>query len=216
VLKFDPPTRDREPDQRWTTFVRNHAQAIVACDLLTVVTARFQILYVLVVMELGRRRLLHFNVTQHPTAQWTIQQLRESIPCDHGYRWLIHDRDAIFSRDVDDAVKAMGIRPLRTPVRAPQANSFCERLIGTIRRECLDYLIPLNERHLRRILTSWKNHYNRGRPHMSLGPGIPDEGSAPPELPRTTRRQLSDEYRIVAEPVLGGLHHEYRLEITAA
>jgi putative transposase len=216
VLNLDPPTKDREPDQRWATFVRNHAQAIVACDLLTVVTARFRVLYVLVAMELGRRRILHINVTAHPTAQWTIQQLRETLPCDHSYRWLIHDRDATFSRDVDTAVKAMGIRPLRTPARAPKANSFCERLIGTIRRECLDYLIPLNERHLRHILTEWKNHYNRGRPHMALGPGIPDGGALPQRIAGTARHQLPDGYRVVAEPVLGGLHHEYRLEKTAA
>jgi len=141
---------------------------------------------------------------------WTIQQLRETIPRDHGNRCLIHYRDATFSWDVDDAVKAMRIRPLRKPVRAPQANSFCERLIGTIRRDCFDCLIPLSERLLRRIPTPWKNHYNRGRSLMALGPGILDEGSAPPELPRTTRHQILDGYPVVAEPVLGGLHHEYR------
>jgi transposase InsO family protein len=139
-------------DQRWATFVRNHARAIVATDLCTVVTARFQVLYVLVVMEVGSRRILHANVTAHPTSAWVAQQLRHAIPDDHAYRFLLHDRDAVFSADADRTAKAMGLRVLRSPVRAPRANSFCERLIGTLRRECLDWLIPWNERHLRLIL----------------------------------------------------------------
>jgi hypothetical protein len=149
--------------------VRNHAQAIVACDFFVVVTARFRILYVFVLMELGRRRILHVNVTDNPSAEWTQQQLREALPGDHPFRFLIHDRDSIFSQELDEAVAAMGVRVLRTPFRASQANAVCERLIGTIRRECLDFLIPLGQRHLKNILNRWVHHYNHGRVHMTLG-----------------------------------------------
>ena len=154
------PRRKPDPSQRWLTFVRNHAQAIVACDFFVVVTARFRILYVFVLMELGRRKIRHVNVTDHPSAEWTKQQLREALPGDHPFRFLIHDRDSIFSQDLDRAVATMGVRVLRTPPQAPQANSFCERLVGTIRRECLDFLIPLGQRHLKDILNRWVLHYN--------------------------------------------------------
>jgi len=157
VQKYLASHRGRTPDpgQRWLTFVRNHAQAMVACDFFVVFTARFRILYVFVIMELGRRQILHHNVTSHPTAEWTLQQFREALIEEHPYQFLIHDRDSIFSKDLDGAVTAMGVRILKTPVRAPQANAFCERLVGTIRRECLDFLIPLGELHLKRLLTHW-------------------------------------------------------------
>ena len=168
----------RVSTQRWMTFVRNHANALVACDFAMVVTAGFRTLYVLVLMEVGRRRILYCNVTAHPAAEWTAQQFREAIPSDHRYRFLIHDRDSIFSEHVDETIENLGLHVLRTPVRAPQANAYCERLIGTIRRESLDFVIPLGERHLRRILREWVLHYNQGRPHSSLGPGIPAIGRA--------------------------------------
>jgi putative transposase len=197
--------------QHWRSFVRNHAKAIVACDFLVAVTARFQLLYVLVVMEVGSRRIVHCNVTPHPTAIWTMQQLREAIPSDHEYRFLIHDRDSIFSVALDRQVGALGLRVLRTPVRAPKANAYCERLVGTIRRECLDYLIPLSERHLRALLREWVCHYNQARPHSALGPGIPE--SADRFFAPTGRgHALPDGIRIRKKAVLGGLHHEYRLE----
>ena len=201
--------------QRWSTFVRNHANAIVACDFFVSVTANFRILYVFVAMEVGSRRIMHCNVTQHPTAEWTIQQFREFLAFDHPYRYVIHDRDAIFSSGLDTALKGFGIRVLKTPVRAPKANAFCERLIGTIRRECLDFLIPLGEGHLKRVLREWVGHYNRGRPHSSLGPGIPE----PPQLkvPASVHRHmLPAGCRVKSTPVLGGLHNEYRLGKGAA
>ena len=177
-LRERPRGRAPDPAQRWLTYIRNHAQAVVACDFFVVVTASFRVLYVFVALEQGRRRILHHNVTTHPTAEWTLQQFREAIPADHSYRFVIHDRDQIFSKELDEAVTATGVRVLRTPVRSPLANSICERLIGTIRRECLDFMIPLGQRHLKRILREWIRHYNRGRPHSSLGPGIPDAASA--------------------------------------
>jgi transposase InsO family protein len=191
--------------------VRHHAQAIVACDFCVVVTITFRLLYVFVLMEHATRRILHINVTAHPTASWTLQQLREALPADHRYRFLIHDRDSIFSAQLDRSIPHLGVRVLKTPPQSPQANALCERLLGTLRRECLDYLIPLAENHLRGILAQWVPHYNTGRPHMSLGPGIPQ---APPPLPvplHVHRHQLPNHLRVVTRPILGGLHHEYRL-----
>jgi transposase InsO family protein len=217
VRKYIPKRQNPEPgkrvsSQRWTTFVRNHAQAIVACDFCVVVTATFRLIYVCVVMEHATRRIMHTHVTAHPTASWTLQQLREAIPADHAYRFLIHDRDSIFSQQLDQSIRHLGLRTLKTPVRTPQANALCERLIGTLRRECLDFLIPLTANHLWRLLTAWMRHYNAGRPHMSLGPGIPQP---PPSLPvprQVHRHRLPEHLRVVAHPILGGLHHAYALE----
>jgi putative transposase len=193
-------------DQRWATFLRNHARGIIACDFCVAVTATFRVLYVLVVMEHSSRRLIHLSAAAHPTAAWTLQQLREAIPSDHGYRFIIHDHDSIFSAELDLSLTRLGLKVITTPVHSPQANSLCERLIGTVRRECLDWIIPLSEGHLRKA--SWMSHYNRGRPHSSLGPGIPD-----PDAPRikSSGHRLPIGRHVVAIPVLGGLHHEYQL-----
>ncbi len=167
-------------------------------------------------MEIGTRKILHCNVTAHPTAAWTLQQFREALPSDHGQKFLIHDRDSIFSASLDEELKScFGLRVLRTPVRAPKANAYCERLIGTMRREFLDFVIPLGERHLRSSLKEWVAHYNQSRPHSSLGPGIPEPSNMVLLLsgPRHTLPQGS---RVVARLVVGGLHHEYRLEKVAA
>jgi len=125
-------------DQRWSTFLKHHAQAIIACDFCIVATATFRILYVFVVMEPASRRMIHVNVTAHPSAAWTLQQMREAIPSDHSYRFVIHDRDAIYSTEFDASVAHLGLAVIRTPVRSPKANALGERLIGTLRRECLD------------------------------------------------------------------------------
>jgi putative transposase len=209
------PVRTPDPKQRWLTFVHNHAKVIVACDFFVVVTATFRTLYVFVIMELGTRRILHHNVTANPTAEWTLQQFREALPGDHPYRFVIHDRDSIFSKPLDKVVTDLGVRVLRTPVRAPMANSVCERFGGTLRRECLDFLIPLNERHLKMTIKEWGLHYNRGRPHSSLGPGIPEPNQD--SVPASDHRhKLPAGYRVVKTSVLGGLHHEYRLVKEAA
>ena len=177
-------------------------------------TVRFQVLCVFLAMEVGSRRIVHYNVTAHPTADWTLQQFREAIPSDHSYQFLIHDRDASFSSELDEDLKrSFRLRVLRTPVRAPKANAFCERLVGTVRRECLDFMILLNERHLRMTLRSWVTHYNSGRPHSSLGPGIPETAMDNP-LPRSKMQghTLPRDCEIRAKDILGGLHHEYWLE----
>ena len=125
------------------------------------VTASFQFLYVLIIMEPGSRRILHCNVTAHPTAEWTAPQFREAIPSEHRYRFLIHGRDSIFSPEFDhELAQGFGLTALRTPPKSPQANAHCERLVGTMRRGCLDFLIPPTERHLRRLLRGWVRHYN--------------------------------------------------------
>ena len=209
------PPRKGMSTQRWATFIRNHASAVLACDFATTITVNFRVLYVFLILEVGTRRIAHWNVTAHPTAEWTLQQFRTAVPSDAAHRFLVHDRDAIFAVDVDRAVSSMGLRILKTPVRTPQANAFCERLIGTMRRECLDWMLPLHEQHLRTILTEWVRHYNRGRPHASLGPGVPEPtpGLRPVRTSTPPRLSLC---RVVATPILGGLHHEYRLKRQAA
>jgi putative transposase len=150
--RLDHGRHPRAPSQRWRAFMCNHAQAIVACDFCVVVRATFRLLFDFVVMEHVTRRILHANATAHLTTQWTLQQRREAIPADHTYRFLIHDRDAIFSRDLDQHVRRLGLRVLQTPPRSPQVNALCERLMGILWRECLDFMIPLTENHLRHLL----------------------------------------------------------------
>jgi transposase InsO family protein len=198
-------------DQRWATFLRNHAQAIVACDFLVAVTATFRQVYVFVAMLHGSRRLLHLNVTSHPTAAWALQQLREVIGFDDAYHYLLHDRDSIFAKSLDLSIEALGLRVLKSPPHSPKANAICERLIGTIRRECLDWHIPISEKHLRRILISWVDHYNHGRPHMSLGPGLPDPPTHSVTPFPTSRHRVGAPLRVGVKSMLGGLHHEYAL-----
>jgi hypothetical protein len=159
---------------------------------------------------------MHVNVTAHPTTEWVMQQCREAIPADHTYRILMHDRDTIFPKAVDQRVNRMGLHVIKTPVRTPVANAICERMIGTLRRECLDFVIPLNDTHLYGIVKEWIGHYNQGRPHMSLGPGIPKPIQTLSVLRQTHRHQTPTGQCVVAKPVLGGLHHEYRLESKAA
>ena len=213
-LRSGRPVRTPDPEQRWLTFLQNHAQVVAACDFFVVVTATFRVLYVFVVVEIGTRTILHHNVTAHPTAAWAFQQFREALPGGHPYRFLIHDRDSIFSRELDKEVTALGVRVLQTPVRAPKANSVCERFGGTLRRECLDFLIPFNEGHLKFVLKSWVAHFNHGRPHMSLGPAIPAPLRPAPES--SARHQIPPGFRVRSTGILGGLHHEYWLEKEAA
>ena len=202
-----PPLARPRGDQRWSTFLQNHAQGILACDFLTVVTPLFKVLYVFVVIHHSSRRIVHFNVTAHPTADWTLQQLREAIGFNGDYRFLLHDRDSIFAKHLDDSVRCLGLDILKSPVHSPKANAICERVIGTIRRECLDWMIPLSQTHLRSILKTWAEHYNKGRPHSFLGPGIPD----PPVSSDNLNNQLRPRNgcSLLAKSVLGGLHHEY-------
>jgi putative transposase len=214
VRKYMPkqPVGRPRGDQRWSTFLRNHARGIVACDFFVSVTATFRLFYVFVLIEHGSRRLVHFNITQHPTAAWTLQQLREVIGCGDAYRYLLHDRDSIFAQHLDASISRLGLRVLKSPPHSPKANAICERVIGTIRRECLDWLIPVSELHLRSVLKVWVTHYNRARPHMALGPGVPDPPSATMR-PSTHifRHQIGGRLMLRVKSILGGLHHEYSL-----
>jgi len=215
VRKYMPkqPVGQPRGDQRWSTFLKNHAKVILACDFFIAVTATFRMLYVFVVIEHGNRRLKHVAVTAHPSADWTLQQLREVVGEDTSHRYLLHDRDSIFANHLDESIQALGLKVLKSPPRSPKANAICERVIGTIRRECLDWLIPMTEAHLREILKVWVAHYNGGRPHSSLGPGLP----GPPNSEVTTASPLIFRHRLVegaavrVKSVLGGLHHEYSL-----
>ena len=218
VRRYMPsrPPRPKPGTQAWSTFVRNHARSVLASDFFVVVTATFRLLYVFVVLDVGTRRILHWNVTAHPTAEWTAQQFRMIVSGDQAHRFVIHDRDTIYSEAVDQTLDAMGLTVLKTPVRVPQANAFCERVIGTIRRECLDLLIPMSERHVRAILREWVSHYNRGRPHASLGPGIPERSVIAAVVSQSNGRSIPARCRVAATPILSGLHHEYRLERQAA
>jgi transposase InsO family protein len=187
----------RPPSQSWRTFLANHAQAIWAADLCTVQTLMFKTLYVLVVIAHGRRELVHLNVTAHPTAAWVWRQLVEATAWGRRPRFLLRDRDAVYGGDFAKRAAALGIETLLAPVRAPKANAVAERVIGTLRRECLDHLIVLSERHLRAVLAEFTRYYNRDRPHRTLR-------LQPPRPPAITVRGP-----IRARPVLGGLHHVY-------
>ena len=219
VRKYMPKRPPGQPrgDQRWSTFLKNHAKAILACDFFVAVTATFRMLYVFVVIEHGTRRLAHVNVTAHPSADWTLQQLWTVLGEEGGHRYLIHDRDKIFAKHLDDSIRALGIEVLRSPVASPKANSICERVIGTIRRECLDWMIPLSEVHLRSILKAWVEHYNRGRPHSRLGPGVPGPPRPAEVVPKSKdRHRLAAGTLVLAKSVLGVLHHEYSTATVSA
>ena len=192
--------RSRQPpSQTWHAFLENHAKQLVSIDFFTVPTIRFQVLYVFLVLAHDRRRILHFNVTDHPTAEWTGQQLREAFPFEKVPRYLLRDRDAIFGEEFRRHVTDMGIHEVLSAPRAPWQRAYVERVIGSIRRECLDHVIVFHESSLRRILTSYFEYYHRSRTHLSLGKDSPEPRAIQPAEMR----------RVVAVPQVGGLHHRY-------
>jgi transposase InsO family protein len=168
--------------------------------------------HVFVLLDVGTRRIVHWNVTDHPRSEWTIQQFRNGLPLDATYRFLVHDRDGIFAPAVDAALRSMSLQVLKTTMRAPQANAHCERFIGTARRECLDWVIPLNEPHLCLVLAEWMSHYHGERPHSALGPGLPHD---PTHRPALTGHRIRATHRVVANARLGGLHRHYLERIAA-
>src|SRR5450631_2345043 len=203
VAKYRPSGLARVRGQRWSTFIRNHLQETWACDYFTIVTARFRLLYVFVVISLRRRRLVHVGVTEHPTAAWSAQRLVEAVAdSDEVPRFLVHDRDSIFGAAFRKRVRGLGVRALITPPRSPQANAFCERVIGTIRRGCTDHVLFRDEHHAERVLREYASYYD-GRPHRGLHMQAPDAAThlAPFRPPAGTR--------IDATPILAGLHHRY-------
>jgi hypothetical protein len=189
----------KPPSQTWRTFFENHVPDIAAVDFFIVATARFRLLYCFLVLRHDRRRVVHFNVTAHPTARWTAQQVVEAFPYDEAPRFLIRDRDGIYGNDFRLRIKHMSIEEVVISYRSPWQSPFVERLIGSIRRECLDRLIVFNEAHLRRILTSYFAYYHEGRTHLSLDRNAP--------VPR--RVEHPTEGKVIAIPQVGGLHHRY-------
>lgn len=189
----------KPPSQSWRIFLDNHREAIAAIDFFTVPTATFRILYVFIVIEHSRRQILHFNVTEHPTAQWTVQQLTEAFPFDSVPRYLLRDGDAIYGERVQRRIAHLNIQDLVTTPASPWKNAYAERVIGSIRRECLNHTIVLSEKHLRRVLKEYVRYYNESRTHLGLAKDPPKHRPIEPPGRGT----------VVALPVLGGLHHRY-------
>ena len=185
------------PSQGWRTFLRNHAPDIAAMDLFVVPTIGFDLLYALVIVRLDRRDLVWINVTANPTAEWVARQITVAFPWDEAPHYLIRDRDRIFGRVVTRRLRSMGIRDKPTAPASPWQNGYAERLIGSIRRECLDHVIVWGEPHLRRILRSYANYYNNMRTHRSLNKDAP------------ISRPIQRIGIISSRPILGGLHHQY-------
>ena len=187
------------PSQTWRTFLENHARELIAFDFFTVPTATFRVLFVLVILSHDRRRMLHFNATEHPTAAWTALQLLEACGTEETPRYLIRDRDAIYGEVFHRQAGALRINQIPTAPQSPWQNPYAERVIGSIRRECLDHTIVLGERHLKRILSSYVDYYNGTRMHLSLDKDAPERRpTQPPELKS-----------VVELKRVGGLHHEY-------
>jgi transposase InsO family protein len=193
--------RRGDPGNSWLAFLANHREAIVAFDFFTVPTVTFKLLYCFFVIEHERRKILHFNVTHHPTAEWVVQQLRETFPDAGPYRYVILDRDAKFDADVIAFLKATGLKPKRTSVRAPWQNGIAERWVGGCRREMLDHVIPLNEQHLRRLVRDYVSYFHEDRIHDSLGKDTPNR--------RPVEMQPCPEATVISSPRVGGLHHRY-------
>ena len=190
----------KPPSQTWKTFLANHANQIAAVDCFTIPTINFRVLYCFIVLLHGRRKIVHFNVTTNPTAQWAAQQIIEAFPDDTSPRYLLRDRDSIYGAEFRSRVKGMQIDEVVTAPHSPFQNPYAEIVIGSIRRECLDHLIVLNEDHLRRILRSYFNYYHDSRPHQSLDRNSP--------IPREI--EPPSQGKIIAIPQVGGLHHRYR------
>jgi len=193
--------RRGDPGKSWLTFLVNHREAIAAFDFFTVSTVTFKLLYCFFVIEHGRRRVLHFNVTPHPTAEWVVQQLREAFPETGPYRYVILDRDAKFDADVIAFLQATGLSPKRTSIRSPWQNGTAERWIGGCRRELLDHVIPISERHFRRLIRDYVTYFHEDRIHDSLGKDTP---SSRPVEPRPSPKAT-----VISSVRLGGLHHRY-------
>jgi hypothetical protein len=184
---------------RWKTFLRNHVRDLVSIDFFVVATATHKVLFVLLILAHARRRVVHFNMTEHPIAQWTAQQVVEAFPWDEAPRYMVRDRDCVYGTLFQKRLHSMGIEEVVTAASCPWQHPFVERLIGNIRRECLDHVIVLSERHLKRTLISYFAYYHRWRTHLSLEMDCPE--------PRAVQPPECGEVIEVAE--VGGLHHHY-------
>jgi transposase InsO family protein len=183
--------------QSWKTFLKNHAKDLVSIDFFTVPTVKFNILFVFVVLANHRRKLIHFNITENPTAQWTAQQIIEAFPWDNASRYLIRDRDGVYGNYFRNRIKRMGIKEVLIAPQKPWQNPYAERLIGSIRRDCLNHVIVLNKRHLKRILNGYFSYYHSWRTHLSLDMDCPES------------RPIQAKGKVIEFPEVGGLHHHY-------
>jgi transposase InsO family protein len=193
--------RNPEPAKRWAVFLTNHREAIAAMDFFTMPTLTFGVLYCFFVITHDRRRILHCNVTRHPTSAWACQQLREAFPYDMQSKYLIFDRATNFSDEVASTIKSFGIEPKRTSFRSPWQNGVAERFVGSCRRDLLDHVIVLNERHLKRLMTEYVRYYHADRTHLGLEKQTPEK--------RDVAKSASG--TVISLPRLGGLHHRYDL-----
>ena len=191
------PRKDRKLTQTWMTFLRNHV-GVVSIDFFTVATIQLRVLYVFIVLAHDRRRVLHFN-TEHPTAVWAAQQIIEAFPEDRAPRLMIRDRDGIYGEAFRTRVEGMSIKEIRIAPRSPWQNCYVERIIGSIRRECLNHVIVINDSHLRRLLKNYFRYYHESRTHLSLDKDAPES--------RAVGSNKSE--RIIQIPQVGGLHHRY-------
>jgi putative transposase len=198
VAKYMIRTR-KPPSQTWRTFLDNHVRDIAACDFFTIPTVTFRVLYVFIVMRHDRREIVHFNITTNPHAQWAAQQIVQAFPYEDAPRFLIRDRDGIYGDYFINRIEGMGIEEVPTAPHSPWQNPYCERAVGSIRRDCLDHVIVLNERHLHRILSEYFDYYHNSRCHLSLDRNSP--------TPRETEPPCQGE--VISIPYLGGLHHRY-------
>jgi transposase InsO family protein len=197
VQRYMPKKGKRNNGQNWKTFLKNHSRDIILIDFLTVPTINFKLMYVLVIIEHHRRKLIHFNVTKNPTSKWTIQQIRNMLFDYESPKYLIRDRDKKYGNLFSEGINNFGIKQIITAYRSPWQNGYCERVIGTIKRECLDHVIVLNENHLKSILDEYVSYYNKYRPHLGINKDSP-EG-----------RAVQSEGEIYKVPVVNGLHHVY-------
>ena len=195
--------RDPEPAKRWLTFLNIHREVIAAMDFFTVPTIAFGVLYCLFVIAHDRRRILHCNATKHPTSAWVTQQMREAFPYDSAPKYLIFDRGAHFNEEVVETIKSFGIEPKRTSFQSPWQNGVAERFVGSCRRDLLDHVIVLNERHLKRLMTEYIRYYHEDRTHLGLSKETP--------LGRKAAKSTPMNAKVVSISRLGGLHHRYGL-----
>jgi putative transposase len=202
-----PMNQRRDSGKRWLTFLKNHREAIAAMDFFTVPTVTFRLLYCFFVISHSRRRVLHFNVTEYPTSRWIVQQRREAFPEDCAPKYLVLDRDGKFGGEVARMLKCLGSELIRTAYRSPWQNGVAERWVGSCRREVLDYVIVLNESHLRRLVREYIRYYHEDRVHDVLNKDTPT--GRPPE------RRQTDVARVVGVPRVGGLHHRYQWQTAA-
>jgi transposase InsO family protein len=201
VQKYMRSARPRRPSgQSWATFLRNHLHQIWACDFVQTYDIWFRPLFAFFIIELGSRRVVGVGVTPNPSSTWVAQQLRNATPFGAGPRFILRDRDDKYGSEFDRVARGAGARVLKAPVRAPKANAFCERFLGSVRRECLDHLLVLDERHLLEILVEYVRYFDEARPHQGIGQLVP----------AGTSTAGSGRGAVIARPVLGGLHHDYR------